>query len=81
MNFFCWKMLKYGSFFFVMIFVLVFVVKNEGMCIMMKYKDFLEGDKSCVNCVQFVVFNGCKLFLGDMEVFLKGYCVVWVKKV
>ncbi|MFZ4540060.1 high-potential iron-sulfur protein [Propionivibrio sp.] len=62
-----------------------FAAQNAGVRAAMKYKDTPEGDKTCLNCLQFVPgktakdLGGCKVFAGDTEISPNGYCAVWVK--
>ena len=59
---------------------------NATMRAALKYQDTPSGDKSCLNCVQFVPgasaseLGGCKVLPGDTEIAPKGYCSVWAKK-
>jgi High potential iron-sulfur protein len=52
----------------------------------LKYQGKPEGDKSCVNCAQFVPgasakdLGSCKVIPGDTEISPQGYCMVWTKK-
>ena len=59
---------------------------NATMRAALIYQDTPSGDKSCLNCVQFVPgasaseLGGCKVLPGDTEIAPQGYCSVWAKK-
>ena len=59
---------------------------NAALRTSLKYKSTPEGDKCCVNCIQFVSgaspkdLGGCKVIPGDTEISPDGYCIVWAKK-
>ncbi len=53
---------------------------NAALRAGLKYQGNPEGDKSCVNCVQFVAPGSCKVIPGDTEISAQGYCTVWAKK-
>ena len=59
---------------------------NAALRTSLKYQATPEGDKCCVNCMQFVPGSspkapgGCKVIPGDTEISPDGYCIVWAKK-
>lgn len=59
---------------------------NAAMRAALKYQTKPEGDKRCVNCLQFVPgastssLGGCRVLPGDTEISPQGYCIAWVKK-
>jgi hypothetical protein len=59
---------------------------NAALRTSFKYQGKPEGDKSCVNCAQFVPgasakdLGSCKVIPGDTEISPQGYCMVWTKK-
>lgn len=79
-------MFKLGGAALAMIPIISLAAKNDGMRTSMKYKDTPEGEKACVDCIQFIPgksasdAGGCKIFPGDTEISPKGYCVAWMKK-
>ena len=50
---------------------------NAALRTGLKYQGTPEGDKSCANCMQFIVPSSCKSIPGDTEISPQGYCAVW----
>lgn len=80
------NLLKLGGLALAMIPVAAIAAKNDAMRTSTKYKDTPDGDKKCIDCVQFVPGKtpkdqgGCKIYPGDTEVSPNGSCIAFAKK-
>lgn len=59
---------------------------NNAQRTFLKYQGTPNGDKSCVNCSQFVPdaslkdLGRCNIISLDTEISPQGYCIRWAKK-